>query len=120
MGNAWKSPFPSTKETGGLWASRYMDGPIHGASGYHISICLQLSSIVRYRNQATFVSNGLTFAEAYERTGRTDVTDDRVVGWMVHWLGEVDGALGCPIKRRLDSEMVFTLPESNSKFAPEN
>ena len=31
----------------------------------------------RYRNQATFVSHGLTFAEAYERTGRTGT-----VGWV--------------------------------------
>lgn len=32
---------------------------------------------LRYRNQATFVSHGLTFAEAYERTGRTGT-----VGWV--------------------------------------
>ena len=31
----------------------------------------QQMSALRYRNQATFVSAGLTFAEAFERTGRT-------------------------------------------------
>ena len=38
--------------------------PISGAVGYIYDYMDQ------YRNQATFVSNGLTFQEAYERTGR--------------------------------------------------